>query len=152
MNESNSTFDENLDLAKSLTASVWERLENLGVAKGGPGSGPHKGGGNGGAQPSGEHLTRAHTHDEAAAFHDKQSEMLRTAQNNLKAAGLNKAAEALNSHITAHNNAAAAHDLAAQDQYSAAWGGSKAIAERTTNEANARSSLASGLRDQSNNS
>ena len=45
MTESNNTFNENLDLAKSLTASVWERLENLGVAKGGPGSGPHAGGG-----------------------------------------------------------------------------------------------------------
>jgi len=45
MTESNDTFDENLELAKSLTASVWKRLENLGVAKGGPGSGPHASGG-----------------------------------------------------------------------------------------------------------
>ena len=47
MTQLNNTFDENLELAKSLTASVWERLGNLGIAKGGPGSGPHKGGGSG---------------------------------------------------------------------------------------------------------
>ncbi len=33
MTESNNTFDENLELAKSLTASVWERLGNLGISK-----------------------------------------------------------------------------------------------------------------------
>ena len=34
----NNTFNQNLELSKSLIASVWERLENLGMAKGGPGS------------------------------------------------------------------------------------------------------------------
>ena len=49
MTKPNNTFNENLELAKSLTASVWERLGNLGIAKGGPGSGPHaSGGGNDG--------------------------------------------------------------------------------------------------------
>ena len=50
MTKPNNTFDENLELSKSLVTSVWERLENLGMAKGGPGSGPHKGGGDLGAR------------------------------------------------------------------------------------------------------
>lgn len=119
------------------------------LAKGGPGSGPHKGGG-GGAQPSGEHLTRAHTHDDATAFHQKQSEMLREVQTNLKAAGFSRQAAALGDHIKNNDIAATNHQLAAQRNYSAAQGnGSKRRAEETTDSANSASNYAEIKRAQS---
>lgn len=141
---------ENLktELAK---AEAWLTDITDSLAKGGPGSGPHKGGG-GGSQPSGEHLTRAHTHEDAAAFHQKQSEMLREAQNNLKATGHDSAAAALGIHIAANDRAASTHEIAASDHYSAAWGGNKEIAAASTNTANAYSEDAAVRRAQSNNS
>ena len=139
---------ENLK-AELAKAEAWLTDITDSLAKGGPGSGPHKGGGDGGAQPSGEHLTRAHTHDDAAAFHQKQSEMLREAQTNLKAAGFASQAATLRDHIVNNDKAASAHELAAQRNYSAAWGGSKIHAERATDSANHKSDYARVKRDQS---
>ena len=144
---------ENLktELAKS-EARLTDITDSL--AKGGPGSGPHKGGGSGkiGSQPSSEHLARAHTHEDAAAFHQKQSELLREAQTNLKAAGHDSQARAIGIHASANDRARSAHEIAAQDHYSASWGGSREFPAASTNTANAASEDAAAMRAQSNNS
>ena len=79
MTESNNTFDENLELSKSLTASVWERLENLGMAKGGPGSGPHKGGGSGKI----DSLARADYHQNKEDMHRSIAQSAQTKINEI---------------------------------------------------------------------
>jgi hypothetical protein len=86
------TFNQNLELSKSLTASVWERLENLGMAKGGPGSGPHKGGGDGALSANASPSSKAEYHQSIADHHAKiASDLQSKITNEFKTQGMSQA-------------------------------------------------------------
>jgi len=105
------TFNENLELSKALTASAWERLGNLNIAKGGPGSGPHKGGGGGQdtlAQRAGEILSTMGktTISDKIEAHDKLASDHFIARNKALESGKEDQAEAHNLAGKGHMSAA----------------------------------------------
>ena len=95
-----------LDALKADTEKVNGVLEDL-VAKGGPGSGPHAGGG------EASHAQQASDHRDAAAYHKNQKEQLSQAARGLAAAGYDKQANALHQEIGAHAHAENLHESAA---------------------------------------
>jgi len=117
MNESNNNFDENLELSKSLTASVWERLGNLGIskefdeAKHPRGAGGRFGSGSGGGAESARTARTVGQMRDAISHHESRQEMHRKAADALRAAHPVRGERSAQK----HDEAAYQHKIAAEN-------------------------------------